>query len=833
MVRRSAGSVASGYPAPVWLERHVASVVGGGGPVALLGGEEAGVPFLVDALRSRERVAWFSIGPHQVDDRVAQGNALASAVNRVLGAPLLASALPVEAHLRALVRHRADVLPLWLALTLEHPATALVDSLLDLQHDGFRVLVDVRADAETMCAALERCRTLDLEALAVTSQEARAAAPAGLDDAQVEGLRIATRGAFGALLARLHAAAGVPRTLVPTPDGWLVDRSEAELVDPAALLAALVREGDAIAALELAALSVPQAVDGLLREAGPRYQAEGLLARLHILLSAVPEPYRVRERVLEWRLVAAHAVAALADVARDVDAHLERFSAPSLRARRAGTLLPHARGFALAEAAVQAARTPLTLWQYGRMHPDPDQALEQLRASVALAEEVGSRYDVVRNAGSYAVKLVHQGEFTRGAAWARWALDVFDQAQLRDGARRLVLLNDLAVARIMCGDLVGLRGQLEDAQAMVEGTLPGVATLLRSTTAWLDLAEGRPEQALAQLEASYQASPRWTRARYAYQVVRVLNELGQGARALALADDAVAIAADGEPHERVEALLARGMARAAAGVDGARDDLVEVVIATGQVMEQRLAAALHLLVASDAALPLLPERVREVLVALPEAAVRVLSGPASRFESVWSMLRHGGAALELEVLGGARCRLRGRGVPLPTRLAEVALALALHPEGISRDALNAFLTGETRRPLAPSAVRALITRMRTLLPVSEAPYRFAVPVRLDVIEAREHLARGRVRPAVALLRGRLLPESDAPGVEELRLELEEELRQAALLSGDPDALFELSERLVDDLECWEATVDALAPGDPRLALARARARRLESAYGLA
>jgi hypothetical protein len=116
------------------------------------------------------------------------------------------------------------------------------------------------------------------------------------------------------------------------------------------------------------------------------------------------------------------------------------------------------------------------------------------------------------------------------------------------------------------------------------------------------------------------------------------------------------------------------------------------------------------------------------------------------------------------------------------------------------------------------------------LPVSDAPYCFTVPYRADVLEARSLLAAGQVREAVTLLRGRLLPDSEAPGIEEQRLVLEEELRQAALHAADPDALFDLAERLVDDIECWEAAAAALAVGDPRLALARARVRRLEREY---
>ena len=46
-------------------------------------------------------------------------------------------------------------------------------------------------------------------------------------------------------------------------------------------------------------------------------------------------------------------------------------------------------------------------------------------------------------------------------------------------------------------------------------------------------------------------------------------------------------------------------------------------------------------------------------------------------------------------------------------------------------------------------------------------------------------------------------------------------------------LFDLAERLGDDLELWEAAADALPAGDPRLPLAKARQRRLRVEFGAA
>ena len=80
--------------------------------------------------------------------------------------------------------------------------------------------------------------------------------------------------------------------------------------------------------------------------------------------------------------------------------------------------------------------------------------------------------------------------------------------------------------------------------------------------------------------------------------------------------------------------------------------------------------------------------------------------------------------------------------------------------------------------------------------------------------------------------GPLLPWSQAPGVEALRLELEEALRRAVLAQGEVESLFLLAERLGEDLEVWEALLERLSPEDPRRPIVQARVARLRREWGL-
>lgn len=813
----------------MWLPRIVDGVASAERPVVLLGGEPFGVPFVVDALRAAHAVAWLELDRLGRDDEVAQGNALARAVNGVLPAPLLAFALPFRSHLAALRRYRSDLIPLTIAVTLESLASPFVDELLDLHGDGYRVVLDARPSDAVPAELARRCVVVGPDRLRLTLDEARELAPGSLPAQVIDALWRETDGRFTEFTSSVHMAVRLPRFTVPSATGPLVETRGAVLTEPRTAVLLLQREGDLVGALELAVLRVPEMVEELLRQAGPRLQEEGLLQRLHLLLTALPEAYSHTERILEWRLVAGTWANDYSTVFDDVDAYLETYTAPALRARRAGTL-PYQAGFSLAEQAVAARRTALTVWQYGRMHPNPDEATQLLRESVQLAEDAGTKYEVARNAGALAARLAQQGEFARAASWARWALDVFDGQHLRDGPRRLIIVNDLAHARIMTGDLVGLRSTLEDAQALVEGTLPQLAVMVRSTLAQLELAQGDPRAAHELFSATYHASPRRTRARYGFQLVRALIELERVDEAAQVARDVSETSAAGEGHEHSLAALARGMVGAVTGVAGAESDLLEALFDVALPAEQRLTAALYYLLASDGSAHNVPASLVPVLSSLHPVALKVLSGPPALFESIWANLGGPTAELAFRFLGGVECRWQGRDVGLPARLAEVALALTLHPDGISRDALNTFLTPDGHDPFTKGGMRGMMTRLRGLLPVSDAPYRLTVPYTADVLEVRRLITGGKVREAIGILHGPLLPLSDAPGAVDQRWALEEELRQAALLVGDADALYELAERLGDDLEFWQAAAEALGAGDPRLALARARVRRLVDTY---
>ena len=158
-------------------------------------------------------------------------------------------------------------------------------------------------------------------------------------------------------------------------------------------------------------------------------------------------------------------------------------------------------------------------------------------------------------------------------------------------------------------------------------------------------------------------------------------------------------------------------------------------------------------------------------------------------------------APRLSVLGldQAELAVDGRTVALSVRHAELLTLLAWHRTGLSAERLAVLVHG---RADATGTVRPEMVRLRHvlqgvapgLMPLAR-PYRLPVPVDLDVRQLLAMLDRGAHRAALEAYRGDVLPDSVAPGVEEIREEVRGRLREALLESAAPDLLLAYAERV--------------------------------------
>lgn len=190
----------------------------------------------------------------------------------------------------------------------------------------------------------------------------------------------------------------------------------------------------------------------------------------------------------------------------------------------------------------------------------------------------------------------------------------------------------------------------------------------------------------------------------------------------------------------------------------------------------------------------------------------------------------------LTALGRPDCQLDDGGTltRLSRRHSDLVVVLADHPDGLGAEQLTAELYDED---VQPSTLRAQVNRLRGLLGadlVDSRPYRLCREVRGDWLQARDAVRSGRLRDALRLYRGPLLPYSDAPGVVQRRDQIERELTMALLACSEADVIVAAtgSRWASDHLELWEHQAALLPSSSPLRTVTENEVARLRLHYGL-
>jgi tetratricopeptide (TPR) repeat protein len=704
--------------------------------------------------------------------------------------------------------------------------------LFALSRPGCRVILSDDRVTEEMQRELERVAkpavlVLDDAALRLTFVEAKVVAARSVSDGELLRLLEESEHAFETflvLLGRARGRAGQPAG----PDGVPVDSRELEID-------ALLEAGEWREAAELAVREAPHRAAAVLREVAPLFHENGLHQAFWRLLECVRNGSGEDEAIQFWRLSAAVRLERAEEVRVAVERHLDDHEAPNLRALHAGVFLEPAEAREEVERAYRAERTPFTAYQHGRGLSAANEGAVVLREAVWLAERYGRAYEVSRNASALTARLIDAGEYLEAAYWGEWALEHFDRLDLGDAQQRLYILNNLAYARLLTGESVGLEALLRDAERDLAGSFPGLRAQFRSTLGDYFLALERTEEALEYYRANYDQAPRKMKGIRGLSLVRALLERGPGEfeHARAVAEEVNALNGIDAWDYRRSAVLALGMVLATCDPDSAGKHLLRVLNHEAETLPapQRAQATLYLacsrLASGEAS------EARSIvtgcavgLASLSDTGLRLLAGPEARFREIWNWCRGGAPALELRFLGRRDVLVDGEPVPLGLQQCALLALLAHYAEGLAPMRLLTYLKPEGGN----AALHTAVSKLRKVVPITSSPYRLEVGFRADFIEALRLLREGRLRQALELYRGPLLEDSDAPGIAELRSFVDESFRQATLGSRDPEASLTLAQRAVDDLELWEHAHETLTKNDPRALMARARVTQLRREY---
>lgn len=174
--------------------------------------------------------------------------------------------------------------------------------------------------------------------------------------------------------------------------------------------------------------------------------------------------------------------------------------------------------------------------------------------------------------------------------------------------------------------------------------------------------------------------------------------------------------------------------------------------------------------------------------------------------------------LHVRVMGSAHLMQGPTPLLMTQRQAEILIALAQHPEGLTLDALHAHVYGD--EPVAVGTLKSEVSRLRrTIGPaLASRPYRLTVAVTVDALVVLDLVRRGDASAAARAYAGPVLPRSESPAVRDLSTRVEVALRRLVLGRADLDAACALAERMPDDLEVIEHGLRLSAAGTAEHAL---------------
>lgn len=754
-------------------------------------------------------------------DAQAQALKFSDAVTSALGVTLVAPGLPVVAGLRILAAFEEIYgRPTYLLFGAEH-APQLVDLLRG--SDAERLILVSKAPLD-----LPKAIHLDEGTLRLTEEEACALAGGMLSRDEVHELLQEANYAYETFNLALHDKVGLPSPLMPTLWGPQLPPGTEIAVPPEELLEVLFEREEWSRALALVVRHLPERASTILSEAGPHFINQGLHGRLWHYLDLLPAEYE-NDTVLFWKLSAGIRLNRYEELRERIQTFLQRHEAPELRALYAGIFLTHEE----AHSEVQRAallETPFTLHMQGFFERDTAKGVDFLKRAVRLAERKGRAADAVRSADTLSIRLMDAGHYREALNWSGWSLDLLEKSGVKDLSRKLLLTNNYAFARILTGEISGLGSLLSESERTVAGIFDACAEFLRGTLGDYYVATGETVKALPLYRLIYENAPREELGRSGLPLVKALLDLEKYDEADQVAERIYHLTEDLAPIYHQPAVLAQGMVLCFTfprrGIKVLGKLLEDIQLPAYLEARARLYQAYALMELNDEAAAR-TQLMHASLSDLAESGLRFLSGPEEHFRNLWDTVL-GEVTLELRFLGHRDVWLEGKRLDLPLQSLELLAILAQHPMGIRSEKLALELYGERG---STNALYVAIKKLRQWIPISNPPYRLEYDVRADFLEFGKFAFSGKLKEAMALYKGPLLEEAQAPALERLREHLEAQMYEAMLVSDDVDALSAYSEYVDDDLAIWERFLETLPAEDPRTLLARTKVKALALEYG--
>lgn len=822
-----------------WLHRHTCMLKDENGLCLIVGDESSGIPYLIQALDSTKRpLIWVALESSDEDDDTRVGNKLSDAFQAALGARIFGHGMPFQYGLGIFTNYLCDLGPFQLAITGASYHVQFSKDMVELAETHGVGIVVAADDADSLVPWMPTSSIFLSEAdLALAKRDVEELLLGGGTSEDIDWILRQSHGRYEAVLAIVAAMQRRPPPVRPAPGGWAGPPTHggenAEYV-----LKALLAKRDWQGAFKLAVVVDPWRATEMLPEAADEFLGKGAVGELAQGLSRLIDQGIKTPKLMYWYLQANAAIGRASEVSREVRKYLSHNRAPELKATYA-SITRHAGALEAAEEALSEHRTQETLAAAGFLRTfngQVEEGRELLREAFQAYVADARFHRAIQIANSIGATYVRQGDFEKGVYWGTWSLNEIARHGLSEELLRLSSTNLVAYSKLLVG-------QRESGWTLLQGLSlkgqnSGLPTLegLVSTLGDYELVEGNVESAIQYYEKLSSNLSSNLIGFAALHLVRGYLRAGWVDRALVIAGQAKEVASGSEPSNEGMARIAWCLAGTRAGVATDADwqelerfpairsnapCLAEVVI-------QRAALALDEGRSGLAVRTL--NTYKQLLGGLGRDGWILLAGS----DAMVNRLRNVGSQatispVDLEFCGARSVRTDGASLEASPRHSDFLAVLAANPTGLSGEALLLEIYGDGGNI---STLKAVLSRLRRLVPIESQPYRIARPFTADFVELERLLGEGKVREALELYKGPLLPDSEAPGVARIRERLDEAVRQAVLHVGERDLVIRLAKKFPEDLELWERAQEITPHTDPAYPLVRARVRRIQGEWGL-
>ncbi|MBW6454336.1 MAG: hypothetical protein K0A98_00490 [Trueperaceae bacterium] len=783
---------------------------------------------------------WIALGPSDVDDAVSVGNRLVSAFEHTYRTEFLGLGAPVGHVVAKLQKYQRVLGPNVVIVSAAHRNPAAVASMRTLAGFGSSLILIVDEDTpDVVTAAWKPERVSEAEQFALTIGEATEIAHGTIPPDRVPEVLLRCGGRFVPFSNAVRGLSGLPPLHDPVPNGLAANELASSGVPAEMVLSALRRRNEHIEAFEYAVRNAPGLAADAIRDAAPQYIASGMARRMLRQIELLPIAERRRsDDLMRWWFAASISENSNGSVRTEVEQVLELREAAELRALYAAAF-PGPELLRETKRALVSLRTPVTLRMHGfalGMQSVGDAGIAFLLKALRLSEALADPDQVVGAATDIANYYLRRGHYQDGAEWASWAVEQHYSLRGKDELRRLAAVGLLAFARILVEDFVGLESLLDELKAAKDQIGGPTSEVINSTLGDWAVVCGDFVTAEKHYRLNIERLPGEQYHLAALDLVPVLRALGKDAEAMMIGRRVRSLTRDADEISRALGMLAHALSIADINNILAERDLEHVckVLGSGAVAHRLAQASVALahvklsqgdLIGARRAL----QTGNPGLKGLGQSGWQLLSASGTKLDEMLALYRGESASLGLSFLGDTVYTFGADVDRLTKQNAECVAVIATSRQDLNLERLAIALYGEDG---SVGTAKARVSRLRSTIPLTSRPYRIAVPFRADFLDLIEHLEQGRVRQALSLYRGPLLPDSEAPAVVELREYIDESLRQAVLASGDHEAMLELAKRTDDqDLELLEAAARHMPQNDPQSPLLRARIRQIRRDWG--